>query len=165
MTDSGPGHGVCGCRGTRSCGLCEGETRKLASSHDTDGLLGSLYQCYKCGKADSIEDCPEDLALAPLHACREPCRTATVLHSSSITSEHLDTPLEGVTVVKEFVSPEDELAILAAIDGQSWSVSQSGRRKQVRGSDTHDTHTHTHAHTHTHSHRTMVPKSTSNARN
>ena len=41
-------------------------------------------------------------------------------------------PFEGVTVVKEFVSHEEEVSIMAAIDGQPWANSQSGRRKQVR---------------------------------
>lgn len=123
--------GVCGCRGARSCRLCERETGKLARYHDKDAHSSSLYQCHNCGKAGSVGECPEDAIRAPLHACREPCTAATVLHSSSLTTERWHTRLDGVTVVKEFVSPEDELAIVAAIDSRSWTISQSGRRKQV----------------------------------
>ena len=39
---------------------------------------------------------------------------------------------EGVTVVKEFISREEEREIVAEIDRSQWAESQSGRRKQVR---------------------------------
>ena len=39
--------------------------------------------------------------------------------------------LKEVTVVKDFVSEEEERCIVAEIDGSRWAESQSGRRKQV----------------------------------
>ena len=39
---------------------------------------------------------------------------------------------EGVTVVKEFVSREEEREIVLEIDRSQWAESQSGRRKQVK---------------------------------
>lgn len=140
--------GVCGCRGVRSCRLCEdGKTRKLGRPHHTDALSTSLYQCHKCGQAGLTRDCPEDASLPPLHACREPCGATGVLRSAGIATEQLDPPLDGVTVVKEFLSPEDELSLVTAIDHQTWANSQSGRRKQVDKTHTltrtlHYTHPH-----------------------
>lgn len=89
----------------------------------------SLYHCHNCGKIGSVGNIPEDSRLPPLHACKELCSTNTILHSCSRT---LETPLEGVTVVKEFITQEEERAILSAIDSNTWTDSQSGRRKQVR---------------------------------
>ena len=141
---------VCGCRGVRTCLLCEGRRGNLARTDDTASDSNSLYQCHNCGEVLPLRDCPEDLSLPPLHACRESCTAASVLCSSSLMQQQTYAPVEGVTVVKEFISPQEEAAILADIDSQHWADSQSGRRKQVRNRALTCTHTHTHTHnTHT----------------
>lgn len=38
---------------------------------------------------------------------------------------------EGVTVVKDFMSRDEERNIVSQIDAHQWAESQSGRRKQV----------------------------------
>ena len=44
--------------------------------------------------------------------------------------DYMAVPL-GVTVVKDFLSTEEEASIVEAIDRQPWANSQSGRQKQV----------------------------------
>ena len=121
---------VCGCRGARACLLCQGSTGEPKSLDESAGP--SLYQCHNCGRVGWLGDLPEDVRIPPLHACRDPCSHATVLHSSSSPRAlGTHTPLDGVTIVKEFISRQEERAIVSAIDSNTWVDSQSGRRKQV----------------------------------
>ena len=126
MTSSRSQTGVCGCRGARSCLLCQGEAGK--PPRDETASL-SLYFCYKCGEACGSE-CREDPALSPLRACWEPCTSSRILRPAF--TQATTPPFEGVTVVKEFVTREEGASIVSAVDTQTWVDSQSGRRKQVR---------------------------------
>ena len=102
---------------------------KLARTDEA--VSSSLHQCHNCGKTGSIDDCPGDDFQSPLHACSgPPCDSATVLQVSSLHTA-AGALFEGVTVIKEFLSQEEEAAILSAIDVHSWADSQSGRKKQV----------------------------------
>ena len=78
-----------------------------------------------------IEDCEEDPAERPLYACREPCRPAAVLCSHHTELGMPFDTFEGVTVVKDFLSQQEEASVVSAIDSEHWASSQSGRRKQV----------------------------------
>ena len=135
MTSSRSHTGVCGCRGARTCLLCEGEVGKPVRRDYT--ACPSLYPCYRCGEVrSSLEDCrrSRDPALSPLRVCsREPCKASKVLSPSLPSFTRATTPpFDGVTVVKEFITKEEEAAILSAVDSHTWIDSQSGRRKQVR---------------------------------
>ena len=123
--------GVCGCRGARTCLLCERRKGNLARTNEDASASNVLYQCHNCGEIRPSRDCHEDPSLRPLHVCRESCTAASVLYSSSLAQQE-NAPVEGVTVVKEFISRQEEAAILSDIDSQPWAESQSGRRKQVR---------------------------------
>ena len=120
---------ACGCRGTRTCLLCERDKGRLPRNEDTSAY--SLYQCHNCGKIGPIEDCEEDPAERPLYACREPCRPAAVLCSLHTGLGMPFDTFEGVTVVKDFLSQQEEATVVSAIDSEHWASSQSGRRKQV----------------------------------
>lgn len=41
-------------------------------------------------------------------------------------------PFPGVTLIKGFVTPEEEAEMVRLMDSDPWKRSQSGRRKQVR---------------------------------
>lgn len=41
-------------------------------------------------------------------------------------------PFPGVTLIKDFVTPEEEAEMVRLMDSDPWKLSQSGRRKQVR---------------------------------
>ena len=42
-------------------------------------------------------------------------------------------PFPGVTLLKDFVTPEEEAEMVRLMDTDPWKPSQSGRRKQVWG--------------------------------
>ena len=103
-----------------------------------DTASRSLYLCYRCGEVrSSLEDCRRDPALSPLRVCREPCKASKVLGVPAFTRA-TTAPFDGVTVVKEFLTEEEEAAILSAVDSHTWIDSQSGRRKQVKLNFEHD---------------------------
>lgn len=41
-------------------------------------------------------------------------------------------PFPGVTLIQDFVTPEEEAEMVRLMDCDPWKLSQSGRRKQVR---------------------------------
>lgn len=133
MTSSCSRTGVCGCRGVRRCLLCEGEATRSAKRDETDNP--SLYFCHNCGDVRSSLECREDPASSPLRVCKERCTapTAAVLRCRArpALTHGATPPFDGVTIVKEFMSREEEAAILSTVDSHTWRDSQSGRRKQV----------------------------------
>ena len=42
-------------------------------------------------------------------------------------------PFPGVTLIEDFVTPEEEAEMVQLMDRDPWKLSQSGRRKQVGG--------------------------------
>lgn len=100
---------ACGCKGIRCCLQCEGGEKAPSSSGVQHFLL-----CILCGEtvlsAGAGEDCKHHVKL-----------------EQNIPS------LKGITVVRNFVSEEEENGIVTEIDKTVWSKSQSGRRKQVGG--------------------------------
>ncbi len=119
---------ACVCKGIRSCLICEA-TRK--PSHEVSSTSLELIMCYKCG---AVFSCPPAPPPQPLQACSPLCTGDDKLLQPGASDEGLrDTvsDFRGVVVVKEFVSAEEELCMVADIDRQRWAESQSGRRKQV----------------------------------
>ena len=97
---------ACGCKGIRSCALCENEGRKNRFADEASLAREIFHFCIDCGAcyADGKE-----------HKCGE--RSAVCL--------------DGVKVFRDFVSPEEEERLVKAIDSDPWKPSQSGRLKQV----------------------------------
>ena len=97
---------ACGCKGIRSCALCENEGRKNRFADEASLAREIFHFCIDCGAcyADGKE-----------HKCGE--RSAVCL--------------DGVKVYRDFVSPEEEERLVKAIDSDPWKPSQSGRLKQV----------------------------------
>lgn len=103
-------NGACACKGIRTCLLCETE-KKRKESESNDVPIKKLKFCSKCGnKAWSPE----------------------IQHD-----EHLDKSdgfkIEGIYVVEECITPEEEAFLVSRIDEKEWTDSQSGRRKQDFG--------------------------------
>lgn len=128
---------VCGCRGVRTCLLCEGDEGKAVSRSEDQGP--SLYQCHVCGKIRWFSDSREDHASFPLRVCstRSSCAETAILETSLTelcreTTSSITAPFDGLIVVKEFISVDEEADILSNVDSHTWVESQSGRRKQVK---------------------------------
>ena len=98
----------------------------------------TVYQCHRCGKIlREGEACP-DTSAHPLYTClHQLCPALEQLQITVPDGSSDDEPTRwlpdftGVTVLKEFVSKEEEAEIVGAIDCCAWVESQSGRRKQV----------------------------------
>ncbi|XP_075706927.1 alpha-ketoglutarate-dependent dioxygenase alkB homolog 4 [Rhinoderma darwinii] len=93
----------CGCKGIRSCLLCESPA---------GGLPNSLH------KTKSFVYIPEE-------------GIAKGVEQSDASGWWF--PFPGVTLIKEFVTEDEERAMVHAMDQDHWRLSQSGRRKQDFG--------------------------------
>lgn len=111
----------CGCKGVRSCLLCEAKGLKPLPPSFSDVPRSTFTQCHRCGELFLGAG---DIIYCPVTSCTpkkiwNPCLTASGAN------------FEGVTVVRDFVSPQEEEEAIQVIDQQRWVESQSGRRKQV----------------------------------
>lgn len=109
--------------------MCE---RQNTTIHVAKEPVASFYQCHNCGDILNEENICVEPSAPPLFTCGRSlhCRPTTPALQARCTVKGL--PFEGVTVVKEFVSCEEEEKIINDIDKSAWAESQSGRRKQVR---------------------------------
>ncbi|KAG8225496.1 hypothetical protein J437_LFUL014140 [Ladona fulva] len=103
----------CGCKGVRTCLVCETEFGVHKRSFEFKEKYESYVYCPSCKKAWEGWD-------------------------MSILSEHpnhngksIDYP--GIYVEYEFISPEEENILIRDLDGIPWDLSQSGRKKQNYG--------------------------------
>ena len=124
---------ACACKGIRSCLVCEGADKVDKESKDATAVF---YQCYRCGCILKEEDLEPDLEARPLLVCSAgscgPREKIIRAKKEGFVLDNLSsTVFEGVTIIKEFVSREEEREIVSQIDTKQWAESQSGRRKQV----------------------------------
>ena len=113
----------CGCKGYRSCYLCENEFDiprvDLAKQLNEEfGKKSSIF-CMQCNRIVSTNSWNVDLLV--------PCDKSG-LHNDSISK-----PFPGVQVVKDFISETEEIKLIHDLDLLKWDTSQSGRRKQNFG--------------------------------
>ncbi|KAL0272614.1 UNVERIFIED_CONTAM: hypothetical protein PYX00_005517 [Menopon gallinae] len=104
----------CGCKGKRSCLICE-EDYSIQPPAATS-LSDIIYDyCHQCGEAWT---CPgENLSVEVQHP----------QHSGS------SIPFPGVYIQQNFLSESEKQQLLDGINNEPWSLSQSGRRKQNYG--------------------------------
>lgn len=74
--------------------------------------LKNYVFCYKCNKI-YIGDVSVTMAAYPYH------------------DEQIGIEFPGIFVMDDFITPNEEKQLVAGIDSQLWTASQSGRRKQV----------------------------------
>ncbi|XP_028138312.2 alpha-ketoglutarate-dependent dioxygenase alkB homolog 4 [Diabrotica virgifera virgifera] len=101
----------CGCKGLRSCYICE-KDYNIVKSNFINLENGKYIYCYICNKAWPGWS-PEDNS-----------------HGNH-TGESIEYP--GVFIQTNFLSKQEENDLLATIDSMTWDPSQSGRRKQNFG--------------------------------
>ena len=107
----------CGCRGERSCLVCERDGED--PERPAPLARHEYYQCVSCGK------------LLQTSICHTSCCNMAVITVPDhvIISNSTNVMFGGVLVVKEFIS--EERALVEQIDSSPWADSVSGRRKQV----------------------------------
>ncbi|XP_052023530.1 alpha-ketoglutarate-dependent dioxygenase alkB homolog 4 isoform X1 [Apodemus sylvaticus] len=96
----------CGCKGIRTCLICERQRQRDPSWH--------LSPQKKC----RFLYCPD---------------TGWALGAEGSGFEGWAFPFPGVTLVQDFVTPEEEAELVCLMDRDPWKLSQSGRRKQDYG--------------------------------
>lgn len=115
----------CGCKGVRSCILCEGVDGGKSCGVESPVLLvephSIFIQCLICGELLKKAETRGHVTCTPQVTLRP------VLPLPG------DSRFDGVSIIQEFVSKEQEQTLIEAIDRQPWAESQSGRRKQVGG--------------------------------
>ena len=131
MSSSADGTAVCGCRGIRTCLVCE-ISKTIATVKNVTATDEELYQCYRCGQILS-----GDFAVAqkPLRECTDrtkcPPRSCLYMHEQMALGRREGSNFSGVTVVKEFITESEEESLIHQMDSLQWAESQSGRKKQV----------------------------------
>uniref|UniRef100_A0A1L8DFG9 Putative dna n6-methyl adenine demethylase n=1 Tax=Nyssomyia neivai TaxID=330878 RepID=A0A1L8DFG9_9DIPT len=107
----------CGCKGRRSCLLCEKQYGITQDDFLTKyKALPSYVFCYKCEKLLPGWDVDEVLRNHENHTGGR--------------------GFPGILVLPDFVTDAEESLLLRGIDGMPWDISQSGRRKQNFGPKT-----------------------------
>lgn len=109
---AGEGTFVCGCSGVRSCLLCEKQSTLRYNTKDKPTTLCYEF-CITCART--------------IHKGSK-CKHAEITETPI---ESLPAALDGICVIENFVTKEEETLIVAQIDKTEWKNSQSGRRKQV----------------------------------
>lgn len=114
----------CGCKGTRYCGLCLDSERvkKLAiKSYDE-------YKCYVFNEKDGLAYPQDNLYW---HSSSEEVIKASEGLSTSTPDRSTSINVDGLLLINDFISENEESFLVEKIDKKSWVLSQSGRRKQV----------------------------------
>ena len=118
----------CDCKGIRTCLVCE--SGKGASYKPLLDSPTSFYViCCNCG-AMRQQPVSSDISLyCSGNVCLEANQNELLIENLVVEGSVLD----GIYLVKEFLSPSEEIDLLSVIDTIDWKKSQSGRRKQNYG--------------------------------
>lgn len=103
----------CGCKGIRTCLLCE-EKYDIKKYVDINKENGTYVYCPDCAVLHSGW-CVEDI------------------FSSHFAHTGVDVDFQGIHIEKDFLDKEEEEKLISGINLLPWQVSQSGRRKQNFG--------------------------------
>jgi alkylated DNA repair protein alkB family protein 4 len=105
----------CACKGIRSCNLCEPTKDEL--SIETSSNIIFIY-CDTCRQAIRMD----------IYELNSQCP-----HHNDIGNDQISFPLDGIYLVSDFLSEDEENKLLNSIDNDIWIPSQSGRLKQDFG--------------------------------
>ncbi|XP_055295379.1 alpha-ketoglutarate-dependent dioxygenase alkB homolog 4 [Sitodiplosis mosellana] len=109
----------CGCKGRRTCLACEKEYNFDEKSFITKYKNLKYYVfCYKCIKIYAGDNVTATIGSHPEHGAQ------------------IGIEFPGVFVSPDFISANEENALMTGIDSLPWDISQSGRRKQNYGPKT-----------------------------
>jgi len=113
----------CGCKGYRSCKLCEDEfgiASQEVGQERADQFERTAVFCLACQNAFMGDRCSAADSAAAGRLCSS--------HQGRAKFE-----ISGVEIIENFVSATEELQLVADLDKLEWDTSQSGRRKQNFG--------------------------------
>ena len=113
----------CACKGVRTCLICERPEVVAAKILEDPSI--TFYQCHRCGKLRKKEQLLPDIEATPLLVCGAGnCGLEKKIIAARKEAVELDkrwcsTVFEGVTVVKDFISPDEEREILSSLVNQT----------------------------------------------
>lgn len=119
----------CACKGIRSCLVCEEKSVEEKQRRASAG--NNYYFCGDCGKINpeaetSFQEASAPICLRQCDGYRREIRVADRSMRENLT-------FGGIALLKDFLGPREEEELVSYIDSARWVESQSGRRKQVRG--------------------------------
>ncbi|CAB3402403.1 unnamed protein product [Caenorhabditis bovis] len=114
----------CGCKGVRFCALCETTERVKKLRVD-----GDKYENYKV----FLFDHKYTLAHPAPSLNSKSSLEEIVRESNSCTPSGSSIKIDGLLLIHDFLSENEENSIMKMIDNVEWVQSQSGRRKQDYG--------------------------------
>ncbi|GFN99596.1 alkylated DNA repair protein alkb-like protein 4 [Plakobranchus ocellatus] len=121
---------ICGCKGIRSCGLCEGSNSEQFSSkaYVNSDVYNFCIECQTSGCSNSNVHAAE-----PFQTCSG--KTDHKKYVSALCNLNCQVPMDfkGVMVIKDFVTEEEESVLCNVVYQTDFVNSQSGRRKQDYG--------------------------------
>ena len=118
----------CDCKGIRTCLICETvKGSKLQPLLDNPNIFYSL--CCNCGAMREQSPYSTISLFCGGDTCVEVFTNELLIENLIVEGSILD----GIFLLKEFLSESEEISVLSAIDTIEWKKSQSGRRKQNYG--------------------------------
>ncbi|CAI5445535.1 unnamed protein product [Caenorhabditis angaria] len=119
-------HESCGCKGARFCGLCE--TSDRVKNLRIEGNKFESYQIF-------IYDPTRNIGIPSQNLTSKSSLEEIISETQKSRDFSPDScvKLNGLILIQNFLSNEEETDILDMIDRVDWAPSQSGRRKQDYG--------------------------------
>lgn len=133
----------CGCKGIRTCLICENLTVKRSNFiKNANQQTKIVYNyCSQCGSKawlkDDLQTHLDDESYHLQHSSMETSITGSFEFSTKSNQLPKFIPIQGITVIKNVIGEDEEKLIVSLIDDPAtpspWVSSQSGRRKQDYG--------------------------------
>ena len=118
----------CDCKGIRTCLVCENvKGSKLMPLINNPSKFYTI--CANCGVLQKSDVSNEISLFCEGKICKFPSKTELLISNLMVEGIILD----GIHLVKDFLSESEESEIVSVIDSIDWKNSQSGRRKQNYG--------------------------------
>ncbi|KAH9525424.1 Alpha-ketoglutarate-dependent dioxygenase alkB 4 [Bulinus truncatus] len=132
---------VCGCKGIRSCRLCETsfvEKRCLQKQNNDKKIFNYCPKCERAYLYEMLEEKTCDLFYATLNYGKDNniCPLSEEATKSATSCRHDNVSkmdFQKITIIEDFISEEEESFLDAVMKDTQFQNSQSGRRKQDFG--------------------------------
>jgi len=115
----------CGCKGYRSCLICEKELG-IVNEEIGQRMLDNFPV-----KMDYCIDC--DRAFPHVDGSQRPSLSSSSVVCPGICRDQGREVIRGIKVIRDFVTSDEESELMLSLDSLDWDTSQSGRRKQNFG--------------------------------
>ncbi|CAJ0955608.1 unnamed protein product, partial [Mesorhabditis belari] len=119
---------TCGCKGVRFCAACKDSDRVLRLQFRDSEEIG--YANYKVFVYNLKMKNSYSCAHLKLNSSLEDIQEAATSTPSDVSTS---LAIEGLLLIENFITEDEETRLMKTIDKVDWALSQSGRRKQDYG--------------------------------